>query len=251
MAKTETKTRTTTTAPAVATSEPQQRRTLAIDIGGTGIKGLVLDGSGAPLSERVRIPTPEPATPRAVLAVIKRLVAEQPPFDRVSVGFPGVVIDGVVQTAPNLHEAWPGVDLDAAITKLAHRNARVLNDAAIQGYGAIKGHGVELTLTLGTGFGSSLFVDGHVIPLELGHHPWRAGETYEEQLGNAVLEKVGKRRWRRRVAKAVAQLQRTFNPRFIYLGGGNARLLAKAKLPDNVKIVSNDAGMLGGIALWR
>ncbi len=248
---THTKTKTDPTAPAAATSEIHQRRTLAIDIGGTGIKGLVLDGSGNPLSERVRIATPVPATPRAVLAVVKRLVAKQPPFDRVSVGFPGVVVDGVVHTAPNLHETWRGVDLDAAITKLAHRNARVLNDAAVQGYGAIKGHGVELTITLGTGFGSSLFVDGHVIPLELGHHPWRSGATYEEQLGHAALEKVGKRRWRRRVAKAVAQLERTFNPRTIYLGGGNARLLAKVKLPDNVKIVANDAGMLGGIALWR
>jgi polyphosphate glucokinase len=239
-----------TAAPA-ATGETRTRRTLAIDIGGTGIKGLVLDGNGKALSERVRVPTPEPATPRAVLAAIKRLVAKQPAFDRVSVGFPGVVVEGVVRTAPNLGEGWAGVDLDAAITKLAHRNARVLNDAAIQGYGAIRGHGVELALTLGTGLGSSLFVDGHVIPLELGHHPWRSGESYEEQLCNAELKRIGKRRWRRRVAKAVAQLQATFNPRTIYLGGGNARLLDKAKLADNVKIVDNEAGMLGGIALWR
>lgn len=228
-----------------------ERRTLAIDIGGTGIKGLVLNGKGKPLSERVRIPTPKPATPRAVLGVIKRLVAKQPPFDRVSVGFPGVVIDGVVHTAPNLHPTWAGVDLDKAITKLAHRNARVLNDAAIQGFGAIKGHGVELAITLGTGLGSSLFVDGHVIPLELGHHPWRDGHTYEEELGNAQLEKIGKKKWRRRALKALAQLQPIFNPRVIYVGGGNARLLAKAALPENVKIVANDAGMLGGIALWR
>jgi polyphosphate glucokinase len=227
-----------------------ERRTLAIDIGGTGIKGLVLDGRGKPLSERVRITTPKPATPRAVLGVLKQLIAKQPAFDRVSVGFPGVVVDGVVQTAPNLDESWHGVDLDAAVTKLAKRNCRVLNDAAVQGYGAIKGHGVELTITLGTGFGSALFVDGHAIPCELGHHPWRQGESYEEQLANATLEAIGKRRWRSRAVKAIAQLQRTFNPRFIYVGGGNARRLAKLALPDNVKLVPNEEGMLGGIALW-
>jgi polyphosphate glucokinase len=235
----------------MTTDQGHERKTLAIDIGGTGIKGLVLDGKGKAVSERVRIPTPKPATPRAVLAVLKRLIAEQPPFDRVSVGFPGVVVDGVVQTAPNLDPSWHGVDLDAAVTKLARRNARVLNDAAIQGFGAITGRGVELTITLGTGFGSALFVDGHVIPCELGHHPWRDGESYEDQLGNAVLEAIGKRRWRRRAVKAIAQLQHTFNPRTIYVGGGNARRLAKVALPDNVKLVENEEGMLGGIALWE
>jgi len=240
--------------PAMAkgkTNGSRDRFTLAIDIGGTGIKGIVLNGRGKAQNERVRIPTPHPATPRAVLGVIRRLVAQQPKFDRVSVGFPGVVVDGVVHTAPNLHPTWSGVDLDAAVTKLARRPARVLNDAAIQGYGAIRGSGVELTITLGTGVGSSLFVDGHVIPLELGHHPWRKGDTYEEQLGNAVLEKIGKKKWRKRVRDALATLQPIFNPRVIYLGGGNARIMSKAELPENVKIVTNDAGMLGGIALWR
>ena len=228
----------------------RERCTLAIDIGGTGIKGLVLDSRGKPLNERVRIKTPKPATPRAVLAVIRRIIAKQPPFDRVSVGFPGVVVEGVVQTAPNLHASWAGVDLDGAVTKLSRRPTRVLNDAAIQGYGAIRGHGVELTLTLGTGVGSSLFVDGAVVPLELGHHPWRGRETYEQQLGNAVLESIGKKKWRKRVQKALAQLQPIFNPRTIYLGGGNAKELKPDSLPKNVKLVTNDAGMLGGIALW-
>jgi len=236
---------------AVAKDGTRDRRTLAIDIGGTGIKGIVLDGRGKPISERVRVPTPHPATPRAVLGGIRRVVAKQPPFDRVSVGFPGVVIDGVVHTAPNLHESWVGVDLDAAVTKLCHRATRTLNDAAIQGFGAIRGKGVELTITLGTGFGSSLFVDGRVAPLELGHHPWRKGDTYEQQLGNAVLEKIGKKKWRKRVLEALATLQPIFNPRFIYVGGGNARLLHELELPENIKVVANDAGMLGGIALWR
>jgi polyphosphate glucokinase len=242
-------TRDTPDVPAQAKA-PRQRFTLAIDIGGTGIKGLVLDREGKPVNERVRIKTPRPATPAAVLATIKEIIAKQPRFDRVSVGFPGVVIGGVVQTAPNLDGEWHGFDLDAAVTKLSKRNARVLNDAAIQGLGAIKRHGVELVLTLGTGMGSSLFVDGHVIPLELGHHPWRNGKSYEQMLGNAVLEKIGKKRWRRRVLKAIAQLQPVFNPHAIFLGGGNAALLAKEKLPENVHIVTNQTGILGGIALW-
>lgn len=126
-----------------------------------------------------------------------------------------------------------------------------MNDAAIQGFGAMKGHGVELTVTLGTGMGSALFVDGHVVPLEFAHHPWQDGKTYEERLSDAVRKKIGDKKWKRRVCKAVGQWQPVFNPRFIYLGGGNARLFNQTELPDNVRIVNNDAGMLGGIALWR
>lgn len=239
-----------TTRKTAPTPDPEPR-TLAIDIGGTGIKGLVLDARGTPTSERVRIKTPRPATPAAILKVLKDLVAQQPDFDRVSVGFPGVVVGGVVHTAPNLDGKWAGVDLDGAVTKLARRDARVLNDAAIQGLGCVSGKGVELVLTLGTGVGSSIFTDGHVIPLELGHHPWRKGKSYEQLLGNAVLEKIGKKRWRKRVGKALAQLQPTFNPHTIYLGGGNSALLDPAALPKNVRVVANETGLLGGIALWR
>jgi len=229
----------------------RERRTLAIDIGGTGIKGLVLDAKGVPVSERVRIETPRPATPTAVLHVISSLIAQQPKFDRVSVGFPGVIRDGVVKTAHNLHPSWAGVDIDKALTELSRRPTRALNDAAIQGFGAMRGRGVELTITLGTGVGSAVFVDGHVIPLEFGHHPFRNGETYEEQLADSVLKRIGKKTWKKRLCKAIAIWEATFNPRVIHLGGGNARLLLKKELPDNVHIVSNDAGMLGGIALWR
>jgi polyphosphate glucokinase len=240
-----------TAAPA-ATGETRTRRTLAIDIGGTGIKGLVLDGNGKALSERVRVPTPEPATPRAVLAAIKRLVAKQPAFDRVSVGFPGVVLDDVIETAPNMDKSWHGHDLGAALRRLTKKPVRVCNDADVQGLGDVSGKGVELVLTLGTGLGSALFVDGKLVPnLELGHHPFRDDKTYEDLLGRAALEKHGKKRWRKRVAQAIAQLQPIFNFRTLYLGGGNAVELRQKDLPKNVRMRSNEAGLLGGIMLWR
>lgn len=227
-------------------------RTLTIDIGGTGLKMLVLDARGRPVNERARIATPQPATPASVLRALKTLIAAQPPFDRVSAGFPGVVHDGVVKTAPNLDRSWRGHDLAKALQAATGKPARVANDADVQGLGDIQGAGVELVLTLGTGLGSALFVDGRLVPnLELGHHPFKHDKTYEELVGKAALEKSGKKRWRKHVRAAIAQLDPIFNYRTIYLGGGNARLLKPSDLPKNARVTSNEAGLLGGIALWR
>lgn len=226
-------------------------RTLTIDIGGTGLKMLVLDPQGRPVNERARIETPHPATPASVLSALKKLIAVQPPFDRVSAGFPGVVHDGVVKTAPNLDPSWHGHDLAKALRDATRKPARVANDADVQGLGDIQGTGVELVLTLGTGLGSALFVDGRLVPnLELGHHPFRHGKTYEDLVGKAAFEKLGKKRWRKHVRAAIAQLDPIFNYRTIYLGGGNAKLLKPADLPANARVTSNEAGLLGGIALW-
>ncbi len=229
--------------------------TLCVDIGGTGTKVIVLDAQGAPVTERVRLDTPRPATPEAVMAVIAQLVAPESlsaDFDRVSVGFPGVVQDHVIQTAPNLDGDWHGFALGAAIEKLTSRPTRVLNDAGVQGYGVIEGKGVEMVLTFGTGMGTALYLDGKYVPnLELAHHPLRKGRTYEETVDNATLEDIGKKRWRERVAAVVAQVLPIWNPRVLYLGGGNARLLKPESLPANVKITENIAGLLGGIALWK
>jgi polyphosphate glucokinase len=227
-------------------------RTLTIDIGGSGLKMLVLDERGRPLCERSRVPTPRPATPAAMLRALRGKIAEQPPFDRVSVGFPGVVIDGVVKTAPNLDPSWQGHDLGAALRQMTKKPVRVCNDADVQGFGDISGKGVELVLTLGTGLGSALFIDGRLVPnLELGHHPFRDGKTYEDLIGRAALDKHGKKRWRKHVAQAIAQLEPIFNFQQLYLGGGNASLVRPDKLPKNVHMCSNEAGLLGGIALWR
>jgi len=226
-------------------------RTLCIDIGGTGLKSMIVSAQGKPLSERARIPTPRPATPRAVLAALQQSMPPRTEFDRVSVGFPGVVIDGVVKTAPNMHRSWAGFDLATWVLRSTGRPTRVLNDAGVQGHGVIQGRGTEVCVTLGTGFGFSLFVNGHYVPnVEFGHHPFRKGKTYEELLGDAALKRRGKGKWNRTLEAAVAQLQDTFNFRLLYLGGGNARNVSFT-LPRNVKLVDNVAGLLGGVKLWE
>jgi polyphosphate glucokinase len=241
-----------TAAPRLPKAAPGPK-TLAIDIGGTGLKACVLDAEGTMISARVRVPTPRPCGPKRMVETLAKLVLGLPAADRVSVGFPGVVRRGKILTAHNLgQKAWAGFDLDLALTRKLHKPVRVLNDADIQGLGAIRGRGVELVITLGTGVGSSLAEDGRLSThLELAHHPFRKGETYEEQLGNLALTEIGKRRWRRRVLKAIASLHALTYFDRLYFGGGNARLLTKMVLPNNVSVVSNDLGMRGGIWLWR
>lgn len=225
--------------------------TLAVDIGGSGIKTIVLDPAGEPVTERNRLETPQPPTPKAVLAVITELAAGQGEFDRVSVGFPGVVRQGITYTAANLHHDWVHFNFAAELSEALKVPVRVANDADVQGMGAIAGQGVELVITLGTGFGSALFVDGKLVPnLEMGHHPFRKRETYEEQLGRAALEKVGTKKWNNRLLKAIATLRHLFNYDFLYIGGGEAKKIT-LDLPANVKIVPNVSGLLGGIALWE
>ncbi|MBD2315191.1 ROK family protein [Desertifilum sp. FACHB-1129] len=232
-------------------TQTETLHTLAVDIGGSGVKVMVLDEAGNSLTERSRLDTPQPPTPDAILEAIATLASQQPNFDRVSVGFPGVVRHGVTYTAVNLHPDWRAFDLATAIKQRLDKPVRVANDADIQGLGAISGEGVELTITLGTGFGSALFVDGKLVPnLEAGHHPFRKGQTYEEQLGRAALESVGVKRWNNRLKKAIAALEHLFNYDFLYIGGGEAKRI-NFDLPNNVKIIPNVNGLLGGIALWR
>jgi polyphosphate glucokinase len=225
--------------------------TFCLDIGGSGIKGFTADAADRPTCERVRLETPQPATPEAMLAVIKEIVGEMPRFDRVAAGFPGVVVKGRTLTAPNLDPDWEGFDLAKALEKLTGKPARVANDAGVQGLAAIEGSGTELVLTLGTGMGFALYVDGHYVPnIEMAHHPFRQKKTYEELVGNAALESAGKKRWNRRVKKVIRQLAPIFNYRVLYLGGGNAKEI-HFKLPPNVRIIENVAGLLGGVKLWQ
>src|ERR671918_646721 len=226
-------------------------RTLVVDIGGSGIKALVLDSAGRPLTARRRINTPSRPTPAAVLKVLRRLAAKNGKFDRVSVGFPGVVRGGVTETAPNLDKSWYGFDFADKLKSKLGKPVRVANDADVQGFGAISGHGVELVVTLGTGFGSALFVDGKLVPnLEVAHHPFLRGKTYEDLLGNAARKKVGNKKWNRRLGQAIEALRHLFNYDYLYIGGGNAKKVT-LKIPQNVRLVSNVAGLLGGIALWE
>lgn len=230
---------------------PKRPLTLSVDIGGTGIKMMVLDANGKPITERIREETPHPATKNAVLKVIYKMISAHSDFDRISVGFPGVVVHGVVKTAPNLDFSWEGCNLEKLLITKTQKPARVINDAGVQGYGDIKGQGVELVITLGTGMGCSLFVNGTYVPnLELAHHPFHKDKTYEEFLGNHALKKQGKKKWNKHVKQAFELMQRIFNFDTLYVGGGNAKNIS-FKLPKNIKLCDNTAGILGGIKLWE
>jgi polyphosphate glucokinase len=225
--------------------------TLAIDIGGTALKASVLDRRGRMIVERVRLPTPYPCSPKVLLRALVKLTAPLPSFDRISIGFPGVVRGGHVVTAPHFgKKAWRGYPLEAAVAQRLGRPARLLNDAEVQGLGVIAGRGLEVVLTLGTGIGSAVFGDGWFAPhLELAQHPLHDGETYNEYAGNEALHRYGKKKWNRRVLRTIAAVDSLLHYDVLYLGGGNARHLT-IDLPRNVRIASNDNGITGGIHLW-
>src|SRR3954466_11093621 len=234
------------------TAKPASKgpKTFAIDIGGTGVKAMLLDPAGKALTERLRVKTPQPATPKNVLSAIKELAEQVGDFDRVGAGFPGVVSNGVVKTAPHLHKTWEGVRLDAELQKALKKPARVTNDAVVQGYHAITGRGIELVITLGTSMGSAIYVNGNAVPMEMGHHPLRHGHAYEDEVGNDALKKYGKKKWNKHVHRVIELLDRTFNYDRLFIGGGNAAEIT-FKLPKNVRIISNAEGLYGVIALWR
>lgn len=224
--------------------------TLSIDIGGSGLKAMLLDPDGKPLTERQRVATPAIPTPLATLKALDKLREGFPNFDRVSVGFPGVIKRGITYTAVNLHPRWALFPLQVELEKRWKKPVRCANDAAVQGYGAVKGRGVELVLTFGTGMGSALFTDGHLCPgLELGHHPWKK-HTYEDYIGRRGLDKYGKKAWNKFIREAIEQTEKLFNWDHLYLGGGNTKKF-DFKLPKSVSICSNEEGILGGVALWR
>ncbi|MGC2202905.1 MAG: ROK family protein [Stellaceae bacterium] len=228
-------------------------RTLAIDIGGTGIKAALLDDTGTIIGNRQRVPTPpKPIMPEELVRAIDEAVMPLGSFDRVSVGFPGYVRDGRVITAPNLGtEELAGCDLQAILANHLGKPVRVLNDADVQGFGAIEGRGIEMVLTLGTGAGSAIFRDGEVMPhLELAHHPVSGKRTYDEYIGNAARKKKGKKAWSKRVAKVIDILRVVVRFDHLYIGGGNAKDITFA-LPPDVTIVPNTDGLTGGIRLWR
>lgn len=225
--------------------------TLAIDIGGTGIKSVTLDPKGNPVSEFRRVLTPVPATPAAVLKTLEESVREHGRFERIAAGFPGVIKAGTIYTAHNLHPKWVGMNLAAELKKRLKKPARVANDADVQALGASTGKGLEMMVTLGTGLGSALVFNGVLVPnLELGHQPFEDGYTYEELLGRDGMERIGKKRWGRRLLKAIAEWEHLFNYDVLHIGGGNAKKLT-VDLPANVRITPNREGLLGGIWLWE
>jgi polyphosphate glucokinase len=227
-------------------------RTLAIDIGGTHLKAAVVDETGHLITAPVRVDTPVGSQPDAIVGTLVRLVGPLGPYGRVSIGFPGVVRAGRILTAPNLgNGAWKGFDLDTALTKALGRPVRIANDADVQGLAVIAGKGLEMIITLGTGFGTGLYLDGRLAPhLELAHHPFRKGETYDEQLGNAARRRVGNRKWNKRVRKAIDNVRALTNFDRLYIGGGNTKRLDFEPASD-ITLVSSSAGIEGGAALWN
>jgi len=226
-------------------------RTLAIDIGGTGLKASVLDGAGQMLAKRVRMETPYPCPPEAMLQALSKLTAPLAPFDRISIGFPGVIRNGRTLTAPHFGtKIWRDFPLEDMLAQRLGKPARLLNDAEVQGLGIVAGHGLEVVLTLGTGVGSAVFSNGILAPhLELAHHPINKGKTYNGYVGDKARRSLGKKAWNRRVLKMVETVRALLHYDVLYLGGGNSEKIV-VDLPANVRLASNDTGITGGIRLW-
>lgn len=224
---------------------------LAIDIGGSHIKGTVLDSSGKIIEPYKKEPTPKPATPAAVIAAIKKLATQFTGFEKISVGFPGYVKDGVVHTAPNLGKGWPNTQLAKKLSGIFKKPVRIINDADLQGLGVAKGKGFEIVITLGTGFGSAFLMNGKLLPhMELAHHPLNGKKDYDDYIGEAALLHIGKKEWKKRMRKVLDILVTVFNYDHLYISGGNAELL-RSRLAKNISIVSNKDGIKGGARLWN
>jgi polyphosphate glucokinase len=228
-------------------------RILAFDIGGSFLKAALIDAKGRLLTERLKVPAPKGCTPATMIHLLVRLAKPFPRHDHIAIGFPGVVRDGRVITAPHWGtRKWANFELARALSKsLDNSPARLINDAEMQGLAVIKGKGLELVLTLGTGAGTGLFRDGQIMPhLELAHHPIRKKMTYNDYIGNAALKKQGKKTWNKRVQRTIGILDSLLHYDHLYIGGGNATRVS-LHLPNNVSLVSNEAGIQGGAALWR
>ena len=228
------------------------RCSLAIDIGGTLIKTAVVDHNGALVSDFVTTPTPKPATPDAVMALIARVIERLPAFARISVGFPGVVCQTHVVTAPNLGtEYWKYFDLEQALAFQFGKPVRILNDAIVYGLGIAKGPGRECVLTFGTGMGCALFCEGSAFHgLELGQHYAVNDTNYDQYIGHAAYLAIGLEDWNKRAERVIAAVHRLTNSDRIYIGGGNSRRITFT-LPDWAIVVPPSRGVAGGARLWH
>jgi len=211
---------------------------LVIDIGGTNIK-MLASGQREPR----KFPSGPTMTPREMAAGVKQAVQGWK-YDVVSIGYPGPVRDGRPATEPhNLGKGWVAFNYRAAFGL----PVKIINDAAMQALGSYEG-GRMLFLGLGTGLGSTLIADGVVMPMELGHLPYRKG-TFEDYVGIRGLERRGKKKWRGAVEDVVARLVAALEPDSVVLGGGNVKKL-KA-LPPLCRAGVNANAFLGGFRLWE
>lgn len=224
---------------------------LSIDIGGSNIKGTILNSKGDLTKQYEKTPTPFPASPENVLNSIKLLVKDFPEYDYISVGFPGYIKNGVVKTAPNLDTTlWADFDFAKNLEEVLGKPAKVVNDADMQGLGVVTGKGLEFVITLGTGFGTAWLQDGELLPhMEFSHQPFYKYSSYDKYIGDKALAKEGVKKWNLRIQNVFEVLKTVFNYDYLYIGGGNSSKL-NFKLDANMKIVTNADGIKGGARLW-
>jgi polyphosphate glucokinase len=229
-----------------------EQKIISIDIGGSHIKATVLNVSGTFLQDYERLSTPTPAHPGKVLEVIKQLAQKFPGYDKVAAGFPGFIKDGIVKTAPNLGTPeWANFDLAKALEEILGKPALVVNDADLQGLSVVSGKGLELMITLGTGFGTALLRDGVLMPhLEIAHHPVTKNKDYDEYIGEFEFKRIGKKKWNKRMKRVIETLKTVFNYDRLYISGGGAKEI-NFKLDDNIVIAGNRDGIKGGAKLWE
>ncbi len=233
---------------------------LGVDIGGSGIKGAVVDTTtGLLLQERHRIDTPQPATPEAIANTVKELVNFFDWKGKIGVGFPAVIRNGVAKTAANVDPTWVNVDVNSLISKATGLEAAVINDADAAGiaemnFGIGKGRkGVVLMITIGTGIGSALFLDGKLVPnTEYGHLIFK-GDSAEKYCSDSARKKIDMKwdEWSKRLNIFLKHIERTINPDLIIIGGGVAKKQDKyfhlLSLDTELKIATleNSAGIVG------
>jgi len=224
---------------------------LAIDIGGSHIKATILNTAGHLQIGYQIVDTPVLPGPKKLLAAINQLVHKFPEFDKVSVGFPGYVKDGVVYTAPSLApKKWNAVNLRKILEEEFNCPVAVINDADMQGLGIASGTGLEMVITLGTGLGSALLLNGVLLPhIELSQHPIITDIIYDKYIGKNALAAIGDINWNKRLQKMLAVIKAVFNYDHLYIGGGNSRLI-NIPLDENITLVTNEDGIKGGAKLW-
>lgn len=229
----------------------KEEKILVIDIGGTKVKATILNINGETFHEYQKIETPANANPKSLIKAIETLIKDFPAFDKIAVGFPGFVKKGVVFTAPNLdNKAFEGYNLSKEIATKFNKPVRLINDADLQGFALIKGEGLEMVITLGTGFGTALFMDGNLLPhLELAHLPVRKGKDYDDYIGDAAFIKDGIISWNKKLKGVLNTFKTVINYDQLYLSGGNSKKI-NFKLDDNIKVVNNRDGIKGGVLLW-
>ncbi len=247
------------------TTWPHDVHTLSIDVGGTGLKAAIVDADGAMSSERVKIPTPYPCPPEKLVESLVDLTAPLGGHLRVSVGFPGLVRHGIVLEVPSLSRAvyggpphpdlqaqWHGFHLADALAHAFDLPVLVANDADVQGAAVVQGTGLEFVMTLGTGVGTALFYDGHLLPhFELSHGPFTKNRSIDIALGEAARKKLGTKRWIPLVRRAISVFHDMLYFDHLYVGGGNAKRLDPADVGPKGTIVSNSAGIRGGVRIWQ